>query len=63
MNVSVDYDRCQSNALCARLVPSVFEVRADGFLYILTEHPEVTLKEILLQAQSSCPTQAIRVSE
>src|SRR3954470_7782008 len=37
MRVVVDFDLCQSNALCMAEAPEVFEVRDDGFLYILNE--------------------------
>jgi len=37
--VVVDFDLCQSNAVCMGIAPEVFEVRDDGFLYVLDEHP------------------------
>ncbi len=57
--VVVDFDLCQSNAVCMGLAPSVFEVRDDGFLYVLDEHPS---DDVLAQVQDAivaCPTQAI----
>ena len=35
MKVVVDFDICQSNAVCQESAPKVFEVRDDGSLYIL----------------------------
>ena len=35
MKIVIDFDACMSNAQCMRAAPSVFEVRDDGFLYIL----------------------------
>ena len=39
MRVVVDFDLCESNALCMAAAPEVFEVRDDDFLYVLQEHP------------------------
>ena len=35
MKVVVDFDICQSNAVCMEVAPKVFEVRDDGYLYVL----------------------------
>ncbi|HBX08198.1 MAG TPA: ferredoxin, partial [Candidatus Microthrix parvicella] len=32
MKVVVDYDLCESNAVCMAIAPQVFEVRDDDFL-------------------------------
>ena len=34
MKVIVDFDRCESNAVCMGVAPEVFEVRDDDFLYL-----------------------------
>ena len=39
MRVVVDFDKCKSNAVCMGVAPEVFEVRDDGFLYILEREP------------------------
>ncbi len=39
MKVSIDYDVCASTGACMQTCPEVFEVRSDGFLYLLTEEP------------------------
>ena len=59
MKVVVDFDVCASNAVCMGIVPEVFEVRDDGYLYVLDEHPPEELREQLRQAVNSCPTGAI----
>jgi ferredoxin len=61
VKVVVDFDECASNAVCMGIVPEVFEVRDDGFLYILDEHPPETLRERLRQAENGCPTGAITI--
>ena len=39
MRVVVDFDLCESNAVCMAVAPEVFEVRDDDFLYVLDENP------------------------
>jgi ferredoxin len=63
MRVHVDYDLCESNALCMGILPDVFEVRDDNFLYLLTDQPSNELRDRLLQAVATCPKQAISVTE
>ena len=63
MRVVVDFDLCQSNALCMDAAPEVFEVRDDGFLYILNENPPESLREKVMTAKQICPTQAISVED
>jgi ferredoxin len=63
MHVNVDYDLCDSNAICMGIVPEVFEVRDDGFLYILNEDPGEELRAKLQESVRACPTQAISISE
>lgn len=63
MKVVVDFDRCASNAVCMSLLPEVFEVRDDGFLYILNENPPESMRSQLEEAVRSCPTQAISLAE
>jgi ferredoxin len=63
VKVVVDYDRCASNAVCMSLLPQIFEVRDDGYLYVLDEHPPESLREQLEEAVRSCPTQAISLAD
>ena len=44
MRVVVDYDRCESNAICMGMAPEVFEVRDDDNLYVLQENPPEELR-------------------
>ena len=44
MRVVVDFDRCESNAICMGIAPEVFEVRSDDFLYVLQEQPPEALR-------------------
>ena len=63
MRVVVDYDLCESNALCMAAAPEVFEVRDDGYLYVLNEHPPEEFRERLREAVNGCPTGAISIEE
>ena len=64
MKVVVDFDVCQSNGICQGLAPEVFEVRDDGYLYLLQEHTDDdALKAKIHMAVNSCPVQAISVEE
>ena len=63
MKIVVDYDECSSNAVCMGIVPEVFEVRDDGFLYVLNESPGEDLQERVRQAANGCPTGAISIIE
>lgn len=59
MRVVVDYDKCQSNAMCMGLAPEVFEVRSDNFLYLLEEEPAEEQRPMVEMAIRACPTGAI----
>ena len=63
MRVVVDFDLCQSNAVCQGIAPQVFEVRDDGFLYILQEEPPEELRAKVEDAARACPTQAITIED
>jgi len=63
MKVVVDYDVCASNAVCMGIAPEVFEVRDDGFLYVLEEHPAEDLQDRVRQAANNCPTGAITLKD
>ena len=61
MRVVVDYDVCASTGACMQTCPEVFEVRSDGYLYILQEEPGEELRTKVVQAADLCPTGAITV--
>ena len=61
MKVTVDYDLCASTGSCMQICPEVFEVRGDGFLYILQEEPGEDLRTKVEEAAELCPTAAITV--
>ena len=55
MRVVVDFDLCESNALCMQAAPEVFEVRDDDFLYVLQENPPEELRSKVEEAVRRCP--------
>ena len=63
MRVVVDFDLCESNALCMAAAPEVFEVRDDDLLYVLDETPGEELRVKVEQAVRVCPKQAIKIVE
>ena len=63
MKVVVDYDACSSNAVCMGIAPEIFEVRDDGFMYVLNENPGPEFDERLREAVASCPNGALSLEE
>ena len=63
MKIVVDYDICASTGTCAQIAPEVFEVRSDGYLYVLQESPEGTNADLARQAADMCPTAAITIED
>lgn len=63
MKVIVDFDRCESNAVCMGVAPEVFEVRDDDYLYILDENPAEALRPKVEEAARSCPKAAITIED
>ena len=55
--IVVDYDLCESNAICMQVAPDIFEVRDDDFLYVLNETPgEDAWDELLAVARTAVQT-------
>ena len=63
MRVKVDFDLCESNAVCMAIAPEVFEVRDDDFLYVLDETPGEDRRPAVQEAVDRCPKQAIAIAE
>lgn len=61
--VVVDYDLCESNAICMQIAPEVFEVRDDDFLYVLNETPGDDVRATIDESVQRCPKQAIAIAE
>jgi ferredoxin len=61
--IDVDFDKCESNAVCMGIAPEIFEVRDDDFLYVLNETPDDSERARVQEAVDRCPKQAISVVE
>ena len=59
MKVQVDFDLCESNALCEALAPATFELGDDDALRILDDRVTDTNVDLLERAVASCPKSAI----
>jgi ferredoxin len=44
-------------------LPEVFEVRSDGYLYVLQDTPDEALHEKVREAADLCPTAAIMLED
>ena len=61
MRVVVDYDLCESNAICMGVAPEVFEVDDDDNLNLLQEEPPEELRAKVEEAVRRCPKQALSI--
>ena len=61
MRVIVDFDLCESNAMCMAAAPEVFEVRDDDNLYVLQEEAARRATGKGPRAARSCPKVAITI--
>jgi ferredoxin len=63
MRVEADWDACEANAVCAGLVPEVFEVDDDDNLQITPGDVPARLEQRVRLAVGSCPKLALRIEE
>jgi ferredoxin len=63
VKVKVDYDVCEANAVCAGLVPEVFEVDDEDNLHILVAEVPPELADGVRHAVRSCPKAALSADE
>ncbi|MEW5810361.1 MAG: ferredoxin [Actinomycetota bacterium] len=63
MKVIVDWEICESNALCMAEAPEVFEMQADDTLTLLQEEPPESLRDKVTAAAHACPKQAIQIRD
>ena len=61
MRVVVDRELCESNGVCAALVPEVFELGDDDRLRVVQERPPDALRARVEQAVRRCPKQALAI--
>ncbi len=63
MKVKVDFDLCESNALCEALAPDVFELDDDDFLIVKKEEIGAEDIEAVKRAVVACPRAAIKLED
>lgn len=63
MKISVNYDLCESNALCCFAAPEIFEVREDELLYVIDDNPPETMRAEVHEAINACPKRAITIDD
>lgn len=61
MRVEIDYDRCQSIAMCNVLAPDVFLVGDDGMNHVLKPELDPADLEDVEEAVAACPSFALRL--
>ncbi len=63
MKIKVDFDLCESNAMCEALAPDVFELDDDDFLQLNTDVVTDENEQRVRQAVAACPRAAISLVE
>ena len=66
MKVKVDFDLCESNALCESLAPEVFELDDDDLLQLRKEEigpDDPEMLDAVRRAVAACPRAAISLME
>ena len=63
MKVKVDFDLCESNALCEAIAPDVFQLDDDDFLEVLDDEVTDENRDRVERAVASCPRAAISIVE
>lgn len=61
--VKVDFDLCESNAMCEAIAPDVFRIDDDDFLQV--DDPTVTdeNRDRVQRAVAACPKSALSIVE
>jgi ferredoxin len=62
MKAFVDQGLCQGHGQCEEDAPDIFEVRDDGFAYVLRDFDAVDLPRVR-DAASRCPVDAITIED
>ncbi|MDO3395147.1 MULTISPECIES: ferredoxin [Nocardioides] len=61
--IKVDFDLCESNALCEAMAPQVFELDDDDYLQLKTEQTTDDNRADVERAVAACPRAAIRLED
>ncbi len=63
MKIKIDFDLCESNALCEAMAPEVFELDDDDFLQLKTEDTTPENIAAVKRAVAACPRAAISLED
>lgn len=63
MKVEIDLELCQGHGQCTESAPEIFEVRDDGFAYLMVDVIPTSHEANVRDAASRCPTDAIRITD
>ncbi|GEP37348.1 ferredoxin [Nocardioides psychrotolerans] len=63
MKIKVDFDLCESNALCEAMAPEVFELDDDDYLVVKSEETTPENLENVKRAVAACPRAAISLED
>ncbi|MCW1822861.1 ferredoxin [Mycolicibacterium conceptionense] len=61
--VHVDFEICESNAVCMGIIPEVFDLDDQDYLHILQEDVTPENEEQIREAVRQCPRQAISIKD
>lgn len=59
--VHVDFEICESNAVCMGIIPEVFDLDDQDYLHILQEDVTPENEAQIREAVRQCPRQAISI--
>lgn len=63
MKVEIDLSLCAGHGQCQEAAPNVFEVRDDGFAYLLVDTIPASEEANVRDAVDRCPADAIRFTD
>lgn len=59
MKINVNYDLCEANGVCVKILPEVFSLDDDDNLHLATDTPDEALRAKVEKAVVRCPKQAL----
>jgi ferredoxin len=63
MELTVDRDLCEANAVCCGLAPAVFELDAEEYLVIKVPNPGPDQLALVTKAVERCPRNALELHQ
>ena len=63
MRIVHDESRCVSTGMCEAVAPDLFEVREDGWMYVLDSSPGEDRRADVEAAVAACPTGALSIAD